>query len=91
MIFLQFGDDSKDIKVGTLIALIAEPGEDWKTVSTMNPSSSNNEPEVVSKTVAANSTAVTQTQSERQVTQRPTYALSLQLRRKNRIFLSISV
>jgi|ERR1712136_160073 len=69
---IYFGDDSKDIKVGTLIALIAEPGEDWKTVSTMNPSSSNNEPEVVSKTVAANSTAVTQTQSERQVTQRPT-------------------
>lgn len=69
---IYFGDDSKDVKVGTLIALIAEPGEDWKTVSSMEPSSTNQEPEVVSKPVTADSTPTTEVHSDRQFTSRPT-------------------
>jgi len=53
---IYLGDDSKDVKVGTLIALIAEPGEDWKVVSKMEPSSFNKEPEEVSNTVAPEAT-----------------------------------
>jgi pyruvate/2-oxoglutarate dehydrogenase complex dihydrolipoamide acyltransferase (E2) component len=37
---LQLGDDSKDVKVGTLIALIAESGEDWKAVQSNGSTSS---------------------------------------------------
>lgn len=28
----QVGDDSSDVQVGSLIALLAESGEDWKNV-----------------------------------------------------------
>lgn len=35
---LQLGDDSKDVKVGEIIALLAEAGEDWKTVHNREPS-----------------------------------------------------
>ena len=59
-----------------MIALIAEPGEDWKTVSSMEPSSTNQEPEVVSKPVTADSTPTTEVHSDRQFTSRPTYAIT---------------
>ena len=26
------GNDSKDVKVGSLIGILAEPGEDWKSI-----------------------------------------------------------
>lgn len=29
---IQVGEDSKDVKVGTLIALMVPEGEDWKSV-----------------------------------------------------------
>ncbi len=33
------GDNSKDVKVGSLIALLAEHGEDWKSVREATKSS----------------------------------------------------
>jgi hypothetical protein len=38
--YLKLGDDSKDVKVGTLIALIADSGEDWKAVQNKGSASS---------------------------------------------------
>lgn len=32
------GDDSSDIQVGSLIALLAESGEDWKAIQSSQPS-----------------------------------------------------
>lgn len=32
------GDDSSDIQVGSLIALLAESGEDWKNIQSSQPS-----------------------------------------------------
>lgn len=52
-------DDSKDVKVGTLIALIVAEGEDWKSVVVPSVKSSESRPEPVAVSQPAGKSVAT--------------------------------